>query len=57
MRGVNEEGEVGSEVQRLIEGVIVITVDAGRRIYDPGYVAIQGGRIVRTGNATACPCT
>lgn len=30
-------------------------MDAERRIYDPGYVAIQGGKIVRTGNAAACP--
>jgi cytosine/adenosine deaminase-related metal-dependent hydrolase len=47
---------VGGKVHRLIEGGIVITMDAERRIYEPGYVAIQGGKIVGTGSSAACPC-
>ena len=55
MGGISQEGEIVSEVHCFIEGGIVITMDAERRIYDPGYVAIQGGKIVGTGNAAACP--
>jgi hypothetical protein len=55
MGGISWQGGVGSEVHLLIEGGIVITMDAERRIYDPGYVAIQGGKIVGTGKAAACP--
>jgi 5-methylthioadenosine/S-adenosylhomocysteine deaminase len=55
MGGLSEEGGVGSEVHLLIEGGIVITMDAECRIYDPGYVAIQGRKIVGTGNVAACP--
>jgi len=46
---------VGGEVHRLIEGGIVITMDAERRIYNPGYVAIRGGKIVGAGSGAACP--
>ena len=38
----------------LIEGGIVVTMDAERRVYSPGYVAIRGGKIVGTGSAV-CP--
>ena len=55
MGGISQEGEIVSEVHCLIEGGSVITMDAERRIYDPGYVAIRGGKIVGTGNAAACP--
>lgn len=36
-------------VDLLIEGGIVITMDEGRRIYDPGCVAISGGEIAGVG--------
>jgi cytosine/adenosine deaminase-related metal-dependent hydrolase len=35
-----------TQVDLLIKGGVVITVDAGRQIYDPGCVAIADGKIV-----------
>ena len=43
------------EVDLLVEGGIVITMDAERRIYDPGFVAIHGGKIAGIGSPTDCP--
>jgi 5-methylthioadenosine/S-adenosylhomocysteine deaminase len=41
------------DVDLLIEGGIVVTIDAGRRIYAPGYVAIREGQIVDVDSGTA----
>jgi 5-methylthioadenosine/S-adenosylhomocysteine deaminase len=41
------------DVDLLIEGGIVITMDAERRIYNPGYVAIRGEKIVGIGSGPA----
>lgn len=38
-------------VDLLIEGGVVITMDAERRIFNPGYVAVRGTRIVGVGCA------
>lgn len=43
------------DVDLLIEGGIVITMDAEWRIYNPGYVAIREGKIVGIGSAAAYP--
>ena len=43
------------EVDLLIHGGVVITMDEKRRIYDPGFVAIQGGKITGAGSPTDCP--
>ncbi len=45
------------DVDLLLEGGIVVTMDAERRIYDPGYVAIHHGKIAATGSAASCPYT
>lgn len=37
----------------LIEGGIVVTMDASRRIYHPGYVAIHEGKIAAVGSGTS----
>lgn len=42
------------EVDLLIEEGIVITMDAERRIYDPGFVAILDGKIAGVGSPNAC---
>jgi 5-methylthioadenosine/S-adenosylhomocysteine deaminase len=42
------------ECDVLIEGT-VITVDAERRVYTHGYVAIEDGRIAGVGRAAECP--
>ena len=42
------------EVDLLIEGGIVITMDTARRIYDPGYVGIKMGAIAEVGPAATC---
>ena len=41
------------QIDLLIEGGIVITVDGERRIFNPGYVAIEDGLIVDVGNGRA----
>ncbi len=41
------------QIDLLIEGGIVITVDSERRIFNPGYVAIEDGRIVDVGEGGA----
>lgn len=38
-----------TDVDLLIRGATVVTMDAGRRIYNPGAVAVAGDRIVRVG--------
>ena len=43
------------EVDLLIHGGVVITMDQKRRIYDPGFVAIQGGKITGAGSPNDCP--
>jgi len=43
----------GKKIDLLIEGGIVITMDAERRIYNPGYVAIQEGKIVDVGSSAS----
>jgi len=45
----------GQDADLLIEGGIVVSMDAERHIYNPGYVAIKEGRIVGTGCAAVCP--
>ena len=41
-------------VDLLIEGGIVITMDAERRVYNPGFVAVDRGKIAATGPMSAC---
>jgi 5-methylthioadenosine/S-adenosylhomocysteine deaminase len=39
----------------LVEGAAVVTVDPEWRILDPGYVAVEGGRITRVGPGSEAP--
>lgn len=39
----------GQEVDLLIQGGTVVTMDSERRVYQPGYVAIKDGRIFAVG--------
>ncbi|NLE77187.1 MAG: amidohydrolase family protein [Chloroflexi bacterium] len=41
--------EPHSQVDMLIDGGIVVSMDAQRRIFSPGYVAIRDGKIVEVG--------
>lgn len=41
-----------NDVDLLISGGIVVTMDPARRILDPGAIAIRGSRIVAVGSAT-----
>ncbi len=40
-------------VDLLIEGGMVLTMDAGRRIYHPGYVAVRDGKIAGVGSSAS----
>ena len=42
------------KVDLLIEGGIVITMDAERRVYNPGFVAVDQGKVAATGPMSAC---
>ena len=42
------------KVDLLIDGGIVITMDAERRVYNPGFVAVDQGKVVVTGSMSAC---
>ena len=43
------------EVDLLIEGGVVITMNAERLIYNTGFVAVDGGKVAGTGSTSACP--
>ena len=47
--------QLKQDVDLLVEGGIVVTMDAERHVYNPGYVAIQEGKIIGTGCTTGCP--
>jgi 5-methylthioadenosine/S-adenosylhomocysteine deaminase len=49
---VSEEKQT---VDLLIEDGIVVTMDAQRRIYDRGYIAVDGGKIVAVGRKAENP--
>lgn len=42
------------QVDRLLRGAIVVTMDGHRTVYDRGYVAIDDGRIVGVGRDRDC---
>lgn len=44
-------------VDLLIEGGIVVTMDASRRIFNPGYVAIRSGKIIEVGVGSSAAYT
>ena len=41
--------EMSRKVDLLIDGGVVISMDAERRVFNPGYVAVNGGKIVGVG--------
>ena len=41
--------DTGRKVDLVIDGGVVISMDAQRRIFNPGYVAVDGGKIVAVG--------
>ena len=46
--------DVGRKVDLLIDGGVVISMDAQRRIFNPGYVAVDEGKIVAVGPSGEC---
>lgn len=46
--------KTNGDVDLLIEGGVVITMDPTWHVYDPGYVAIKGSKIIDLGAKTSC---
>lgn len=51
LSGQRGAGSLGNSIDLLITGGTVVTMDGERRIFDNGYVAIRGERIVAVGDA------
>ena len=46
--------ENSKKVDLIIDGGVVITMDAQRRVFNPGFVAIDKGKIVAVGPSSEC---
>lgn len=55
LSGQKRAAQTTNSVDLLITGGAVVTMDGERRIFDNGYVAIRGERIVEVGDAAQLP--
>ena len=51
--GADAEGAGAPDL--LIRGALVVTMNPGREVYDPGFVSVRGGRIAAVGPEADCP--
>ena len=51
LSGQRRAGSLGGSIDLLITGGTVVTMDGERRIFDNGFVAIRGERIIAVGDA------